>query len=68
MEKGRFRAQQVTAGLESGDFVEIISGLNERDRVVTSGQFLIDSEASLRASFSRMGSDDGSDGFADTTK
>ncbi|MGB5297644.1 MAG: efflux RND transporter periplasmic adaptor subunit [Thiogranum sp.] len=68
MEKGRFRAQQVTAGLESGDFVEIISGLNEGDRVVTSGQFLIDSEASLRASFSRMGSDDGSDGFADTTK
>ena len=68
MEKGRFRAQQVTAGLESGDFVEIISGLNEGDRVVTSGQFLIDSEASLRASFSRMGSDDGSDGSAETTK
>ena len=67
-EKGRFRAQQVTAGLESGDFVEIISGLNEGDRVVTSGQFLIDSEASLRASFSRMGSDDGSDDSADTTK
>ena len=68
MEKGRFRAQQVTAGLESGDFVEIISGLNERDRVVTSGQFLIDSEASLRASFSRMAGDDGSDDSADTTK
>jgi Cu(I)/Ag(I) efflux system membrane fusion protein len=68
MEKGRFRAQQVVAGLESGDFVEIISGLNEGDRVVTSGQFLIDSEASLRASFSRMGSGDGSDGSAETTK
>jgi len=68
MEKGRFRAQQVVAGLESGDFVEIISGLNEGDRVVTSGQFLIDSEASLRASFSRMGSDDGSDGSTETTK
>ena len=68
MEKGRFRAQQVTAGLESGDFVEIISGLNEGDRVVTSGQFLIDSEASLRASFSRMAGDDGSDGSAETAK
>jgi Cu(I)/Ag(I) efflux system membrane fusion protein len=62
LQEGRFRAQQVTAGLESGDFVEIISGLNEGDKVVTSGQFLIDSEASLRASFSRMGGDDGSDG------
>jgi len=48
--------------------VEIISGLNEGDRVVTSGQFLIDSEASLRASFSRMGSDDGSGGSAETVK
>ncbi|MEN8761271.1 MAG: efflux RND transporter periplasmic adaptor subunit [Thiogranum sp.] len=66
--EGRFRAQQVTAGLESGDFVEIISGLNEGDRVVTSGQFLIDSEASLRASFSRMGGDDGSGGSAETVK
>jgi Cu(I)/Ag(I) efflux system membrane fusion protein len=54
--------------MESGDFVEIISGLNEGDRVVTSGQFLIDSEASLRASFNRMGGDDGSDGSAETAK
>jgi len=66
--EGRFRAQQVTAGLESGDFVEIISGLNEGDKVVTSGQFLIDSEASLRASFSRMAGDDESDGSAETAK
>lgn len=52
--EGKFRAQEVNAGIESGDFVEIISGLHEGDRVVTSGQFLIDSEASLRASFGRM--------------
>lgn len=51
---GRFTPRQVTAGIESGDFVEIVSGLEEGDRVVTSGQFLIDSEASLRASFRRM--------------
>jgi Cu(I)/Ag(I) efflux system membrane fusion protein len=66
LQQGRFRAQAVTAGLESGDFVEIISGLNEGDQVVTSGQFLIDSEASLRASFRRMGGDDGSGGSAET--
>jgi Cu(I)/Ag(I) efflux system membrane fusion protein len=52
---GRFAAREVMAGIESGDWVEIISGLNEGDEVVTSGQFLIDSEASLKASFSRMG-------------
>ena len=52
--EGKFRAQEVNAGIESGDFVEVISGLEEGDRVVTSGQFLIDSEASLRASFGRM--------------
>ena len=55
---GKFRAQEVMSGIQSGDRVEIIDGLNEGDRVVTSGQFLIDSEASLRASFTRMGSDD----------
>ncbi len=51
---GKFKAVQVSAGMESGDFVEIKSGVREGDRVVTSAQFLIDSEASLRASFSRM--------------
>ena len=49
--EGKFRAQEVNAGIESGDFVEIISGLEEGDRVVTSGQFLIDSEASLQCQF-----------------
>lgn len=52
--KGRYSPQVVTAGIESGDFVEIIEGLKEGDRVVTSGQFLIDSEASLKASLARM--------------
>ena len=55
---GKFTAREVTAGMESGDWVEIISGLEEGDRVVTSGQFLIDSEASLRTSFRRMDDSD----------
>ena len=37
-----------------GDSVEILSGLEEGDRVVVSGQFLIDSESSLQASMRRM--------------
>ena len=51
---GKFKPRKVTSGMESGDFVEITGGLNEGDRVVTSAQFLIDSEASLKASFTRM--------------
>jgi len=51
---GQFKAVKVVAGMESGNRVEIIKGLNDDDTVVTSGQFLLDSEASLRASFSRM--------------
>jgi len=54
MGKGRYEARQVKAGIESGDFVEIMEGISEGDRVVTSGQFLIDSEASLKASLQRM--------------
>ncbi|MDH5572994.1 MAG: efflux RND transporter periplasmic adaptor subunit [Gammaproteobacteria bacterium] len=52
--KGRFKTQTVTTGMESGDSIEIISGLNEGEQVVVSGQFLIDSEASLKASLMRM--------------
>ncbi len=52
--EGRYAPRKVTAGIESGDYVEIISGLSEGDTVVTSGQFLIDSEASLKASLVRM--------------
>ncbi len=52
--KGRFKPRKVVVGIESGDFIEIQQGLMEGDRVVTSGQFLIDSEASLKASLQRM--------------
>ena len=52
---GLFMPVDVIAGLHSGGEVEIKSGLHEGDLVVTSGQFLIDSEANLRASFRRLG-------------
>jgi len=51
---GRFESRTVKAGIESGDWVAIIEGVQPGDRVVTSGQFLIDSEASLKASTQRM--------------
>jgi len=52
--EGKFRAVQVVAGMESGEWIEISEGLSEGDQVVVSGQFLIDSEASIRASVMRM--------------
>ena len=52
--EGKFQARNVKAGIESGNYVEILQGLNENDEIVISGQFLIDSEASMRASLSRM--------------
>jgi len=63
---GRFEARSVTAGIESGEFVEIIKGLDAGERVVTSGQFLIDSEANMRASLNRMS--DGDSGEASGSK
>jgi len=52
--EGRFHVHEVLTGMESGDWVEIIAGVEEGDRVVTSAQFLIDSEASLSGSVRRL--------------
>ena len=54
MGEGRYQPRNVKAGIESGDWVEIVDGLRDGETVVTSGQFLIDSEASLKASLARM--------------
>ncbi len=51
---GKFRAADVVTGVESGDAIEIVSGLEEGEQVVVSGQFMIDSEASIKASVLRM--------------
>lgn len=51
---GRFQPVEVEVGEEFGDKIEIRKGVKEGDTVVVSGQFLIDSEASVRASFQRM--------------
>jgi len=53
-DSGGFQPVDVVSGMQQGGEVEILSGLDEGDEVVTSGQFLIDSESSLQASFTRM--------------
>ncbi len=56
--KGRFKAVKVNVGLESGGYIEVSGSIKAGDRVVTSGQFLIDSESSLKASLARMAGGD----------
>lgn len=53
---GQFQARAVKTGIESGGRVEILSGLNAGEEVVTSGQFLIDSETNLEAGLERIDS------------
>lgn len=52
--EGRFRPQEVTTGLASGGRVQVLSGLEGGESVVTSAQFLIDSEARLASAVSAM--------------
>jgi Cu(I)/Ag(I) efflux system membrane fusion protein len=51
---GRFQPVEVTPGAEADGRSEILSGLAEGDRVVASGQFLIDSEAGLQGVLTRL--------------
>ena len=52
--EGRFKSVAIQTGVESGEFIEVLNGIDENDLIVTSAQFLIDSESSLTASFDRM--------------
>lgn len=64
LDGGRFVPRRVVAGAESGDRVAIREGLAAGERVVVSGQFLLDSEANLRAGLGRLASDAPSDAAA----
>ena len=52
---GRFAPRLVVAGAESGERVVIREGLSAGENVVVAGQFLLDSEANLRAGLGRLG-------------
>ena len=51
---GRFEPREVTLGHEGEGYVAVLEGLAEGDRVVTSAQFLLDSEASLQEAVRKM--------------
>lgn len=52
---GRFVQRTVTLGIESGDgYYQILKGLSAGEEVVTSGQFLLDSESKLQKTIAKM--------------
>lgn len=52
--EGRFKSRPVILGVESGDRVAIRSGLEAGERIVTSAQFLIDSESNIDSALDRL--------------
>lgn len=65
---GKFAPRKVIEGIESGDNIEILNGLKAGEKVVTSAQFLIDSEASFKASMLRMTDTDNESNATDSNK
>ncbi|MEZ8824067.1 efflux RND transporter periplasmic adaptor subunit [Vibrio amylolyticus] len=51
---GKYRSARIDVGREAGEKIEVIQGLNENDRIVTSAHFMIDSESSQSADLSRI--------------
>lgn len=53
-EPGKFEPRLVTLGIESSGKVAVLSGLTEGEEVVTSAQFMVDSESKLREATEKM--------------
>ncbi|MBI4669550.1 MAG: efflux RND transporter periplasmic adaptor subunit [Elusimicrobia bacterium] len=51
--EGRLEPREVRVGQEADGYYEILSGIREGERVVTSANFLIDSESRLKAAISK---------------
>ena len=55
LDGGRFEPRTVTLGPRSeNNLYQVLSGLSEGERVVTSGQFMLDSESQLREAIQKM--------------
>ena len=53
--KGRFEPREIELGLEvDGGNYQVLTGLNEGEQVVTSAQFMLDSESRLREAIQKM--------------
>ena len=55
LDGGKFDPRTVTLGPQAeNDMYQVLNGLNEGDRIVTSGQFMLDSESQLREAIQKM--------------
>ena len=54
MGEGKFKAVEVKLGSLADGWYDVMDGLQEGDTIVTSSQFLIDSESNLKAGTSSM--------------
>lgn len=63
---GRYQPREVTTGREAGGWIEILEGVSEGEQIVTSAQFLIDSESNLRGAVERIRAE-GQEGSTGTT-
>ena len=52
--EGKFKPQQVTLGGYSNGYYQVLKGLEEGNQIVTSAQFLIDSESNLKSAISQL--------------
>ena len=53
-EAGKFEPREVTLGMSADGVTQILDGVKQGEQVVTSGQFLIDSESKLREATAKM--------------
>ncbi len=53
---GLFEPRTLKLGARTGEMVEVRSGLNEGDRIVTTGNFLLDAESNLQTALKSFGS------------
>ena len=49
MDNQLFRAHKVQTGVETNNYIEIISGLTEKDTLVENAQLLMDSESFIKS-------------------
>jgi Cu(I)/Ag(I) efflux system membrane fusion protein len=53
--QGRFEPREIKPGSRNTEFVEVLKGLTEGEKVVVSANFLIDAESNLKAALNTMG-------------
>jgi Cu(I)/Ag(I) efflux system membrane fusion protein len=52
--ENKYQPIEIKIGMKSDGLVEVVEGIEEGEKILVSGQFMIDSESNLQASFRRM--------------